>query len=57
MIGDSVLASISNRYGDELCDQLVPRGWVVEVDAEVGRRIEFGRQVLAQRRATTGTPR
>ena len=49
MIGDSVLASISNRYGNQLCTELVPRRWVVEVDAEVGRRIEFGRQVLAKR--------
>ena len=49
MIGDSVLASISNRYGNQLCTNLVPRRWVVEVDAEVGRRITFGREVLAQR--------
>ncbi len=49
MIGDSVLASISNRYGNQLCTELMPRRWVVEVDAEVGRRIAFGRQVLAKR--------
>jgi GDSL-like Lipase/Acylhydrolase family len=49
VIGDSILASISNRYGDQLCTDLVPRRWAVEVDAEVGRRIEFGRQVLADR--------
>ena len=49
MIGDSVLAAISNRYGNQLCTELVPRRWVVEVDAEVGRRIDFGRQVLAKR--------
>ena len=49
MIGDSVLAAISNRYGNQLCTELVPRHWVVEVDAEVGRRIAFGRQVLAKR--------
>ena len=52
VIGDSILASISNRYGDQLCQQLVPRGWAVEVDAEVGRFIEFGRQVLARRPTT-----
>jgi len=46
VIGDSILASISSRYGDQLCDRLVPRGWEVEVDAEVGRFVEFGRQVL-----------
>jgi hypothetical protein len=49
VLGDSVLASISSRYGDQLCTDLVPRRWAVEVDAEVGRRIEFGRQVLAKR--------
>ncbi len=49
VIGDSILASISNRYGDQLCTDLVPRRWAVEVDAEVSRRIEFGREVLAQR--------
>jgi len=46
VIGDSILASISNRYGDQLCGRLVPRGWVVEVDAEVSRSIGFGRRVL-----------
>jgi hypothetical protein len=49
VIGDSILASISNRYGDQLCQQLVPRGWEVEVAAEVGRFVEFGREVLEQR--------
>jgi hypothetical protein len=49
VIGDSILASISNRYGDQLCTDLVPRRWAVEVDAEVGRRIEFGRKVLESR--------
>jgi hypothetical protein len=49
VIGDSILASISNRYGDQLCTDLVPRRWAVEVDAEVSRRIEFGRQVLQSR--------
>lgn len=50
-IGDSIMASISNRYGDQLCQQLVPRGWELEVDAEVGRFVEFGREVLAERPA------
>ena len=49
VIGDSILASISERYGGQLCDRLVPRGWAVEVDAEVGRFIEFGRRVLDRR--------
>jgi hypothetical protein len=51
VIGDSILASISDRYGGQLCAELVPRGWVVEVDAEVGRFVRFGRQVLAARPA------
>lgn len=50
VIGDSILASISNRYGNQLCEELVPRGWMVEVDAEVGRFIRFGREVLAVQR-------
>lgn len=49
-IGDSIMASISNRYGDQLCQQLVPRGWEVDVAAEVGRFVEFGREVLEERR-------
>ena len=49
VLGDSILASISNRYGNQLCTDLVPRRWAVEVDAEVGRKIEFGRQVLQSR--------
>jgi hypothetical protein len=49
VIGDSVLASLSSRYGNQLCTNLVWRRWAVEVDAEVGQHIEFGRRVLAQR--------
>jgi lysophospholipase L1-like esterase len=48
VIGDSILASISERYDNQLCDGLVPRGWVVQVDAEVSRSIEFGRRVLGR---------
>ncbi len=50
VIGDSILASISNRYGNQLCDELVPKGWAVEVDAEVGRFVRFGREVLEEQR-------
>jgi hypothetical protein len=50
VIGDSILASISNRYGNQLCDRLVPRGWEVQVDAEVSRFIEFGRHVVEEHR-------
>jgi|GEM_PF-276329 len=49
MLGDSILASTSRRYGDTMCDALVPLGWRVEIDAEVSRTISFGNQVLRDR--------
>lgn len=49
VIGDSIIASTSPRYGDDMCDRLVPMGWAVEVDAETGQQIDFGRRVLRQR--------
>jgi hypothetical protein len=49
MLGDSILAATSSRYGGEMCDGLVPLGWQVEVDAEPGRFIDFGGRVLQQR--------
>jgi lysophospholipase L1-like esterase len=49
VIGDSILASISDRHGGQLCDRLVPRGWEVEVNAQTGQHIEYGRQVLRRR--------
>ena len=52
MIGDSLTASISQRYGGQACEALVPLGWQVEVDAETGRFIDFGQRVLDQRLAT-----
>jgi len=51
LIGDSVMASTSQRYGGEMCDALVPLGWQAEVDAESGRFIDFGGQVLDSRLA------
>jgi lysophospholipase L1-like esterase len=51
VIGDSILASISDRYGGQLCDRLVPLGWAVEVDAESGRDVTFGQEVLDERLA------
>ena len=44
MIGDSITASAAKRYGDELCDALVPLGWQVEVDAEPSRFVDFGNE-------------
>ena len=49
MIGDSIMASTSSRYGGEMCEELVPDGWQIEVDAETGRFIDFGDRVLDQR--------
>ncbi|MEO5724789.1 MAG: hypothetical protein ABIQ39_07125, partial [Ilumatobacteraceae bacterium] len=49
MIGDSVLASTSSRYTNDMCNVLVPLGWQVEIDAEVGRFIDFGAKVLDDR--------
>lgn len=49
MIGDSVMAGTSKRYGGEMCAALVPLGWAVEVDAETARFIDFGSEVLKER--------
>lgn len=49
MIGDSILASTAERYDGEMCASLVPLGWAVEIDAETGREIEFGNDVLDRR--------
>lgn len=49
LIGDSVMASTSERYGGEMCAALVPLGWQPEVDAESGRFIDFGKLVLDKR--------
>jgi hypothetical protein len=49
MIGDSITASVSKRYGGEACQALVPLGWQVEVDAETSRFIDFGKTVLDKR--------
>ena len=51
LIGDSVMASTSQRYGREMCAALVPLGWQTEVDAETGRFIDFGDEVLDSRLA------
>lgn len=49
VIGDSVMASTSRRYSNDMCKALVPLGWQVEVDAETGRFIPFGNKVLDRR--------
>ena len=49
MIGDSIMASTSSRYGNEMCDTLVQLGWQVEVEAQSGGFIDFGLKVLNER--------
>ena len=36
MIGDSILASTSSRYGNEMCNTLTKLGWQVAVEAQAG---------------------
>lgn len=49
MIGDSIMASTAKRYGNEVCNALVPLGWQVAVEAEASRFAEFGVRVLDKR--------
>jgi hypothetical protein len=46
MIGDSILASTSSRYGNHMCEVVVPLGWKAAVEAEPSRFIDFGNRVL-----------
>jgi hypothetical protein len=46
VIGDSIMASTSSRYGNQMCATLVPLGWQVAVEAEPSRFVEFGNDVL-----------
>lgn len=46
MIGDSILASTTTRHGGEMCDRLVPLGWRVQIEAEAGRFVDFGIDVV-----------
>ena len=49
MIGDSIMASTAERYGNEMCNALVPLGWQVAVEAEASRFAEFGVRVVDKR--------
>jgi hypothetical protein len=49
MIGDSILASTSSRYGNEMCNTLTKLGWQVAVEAQAGEFIGFGSRVLGRR--------
>ncbi|RLE21481.1 MAG: hypothetical protein DRJ50_09165, partial [Actinobacteria bacterium] len=46
LIGDSILAGASSRYGGQVCSELVPLGWEAQVEAEPSRFVEFGNKVL-----------
>ena len=48
-IGDSILASTASRFGGELCAELEPYGWAIEVNAEPGQFVPFGNRVLDRR--------
>ena len=49
VIGDSIMASTATRYTGYMCDELVPLGWSVEVEAEPSRSVDFGNLVLDRR--------
>lgn len=49
VVGDSILAATASRYGGAMCDELVPRGWRVAVEAEAGQMVGFGRTVVRER--------
>ena len=49
VIGDSITVSTTERYGGELCSVLSAAGWQTEINAEVGRFIDFGQRVVADR--------
>lgn len=46
VIGDSLMESTMVRYGASMCNSLVPRGWAVEIVAEVGQHVDYGIEVL-----------
>ena len=48
VIGDSIMASTTERYGGAMCSRLVPMGWAVEIDAESGQHIEFAARGAAR---------
>lgn len=48
-IGDTVLAATAPRNGGTMCEVLNGFGWDVEVDAEPGRFVDFGTEVLDER--------
>ena len=49
VIGDTVIAATAPRFGGEMCAVLEAFGWQVEIAAEPGRFVEFGREVVDAR--------
>ena len=49
LIGDTVIASTTPRFDGAMCDVLEAFGWQAEIEAEVGRFIEFGQTVVDAR--------
>ncbi|MBU3688660.1 MAG: hypothetical protein B7C54_03985 [Acidimicrobiales bacterium mtb01] len=46
MIGDSILAMVSRRFTNIACKSIVPLGWQMSIEAEIGRGITFASTVL-----------
>jgi hypothetical protein len=46
LIGDSILAGLSRRFGNAACQTLTPLGWQVSVEAEVSKAIDLGLRVV-----------
>ena len=49
MVGDSIFASTTPRFGGSMCERLNEAGWDVEINAEPGRFIAFAQEVLKVR--------
>ncbi|MFM9138388.1 MAG: SGNH/GDSL hydrolase family protein [Actinomycetota bacterium] len=49
IIGDSIIASTSSRYGNEMCSTLTKLGWQVAVEAQAGEFIDFAPKVVGRR--------
>ncbi|MEY4361664.1 MAG: hypothetical protein RL391_970 [Actinomycetota bacterium] len=46
LIGDSIFATVARRYNNKACRRLVPLGWQMVIEAEIGKSIQFGPEVL-----------
>lgn len=49
LIGDTVIASTAPRFDGAMCDALEAFGWQTEIEAEVGRFVDFGLAVYDAR--------